>query len=181
MNSNVWAMRAVKTPVGPLWIVTRDDGVFSAEFEPRWDRVVERVARAEGPDVEAGARRGRNASLSEAAEAVRAYFRGDLSALHAVPLALEGPSYAQRVWRTVRSIAAGRTSTYAQVAKRLGKPGAFRATGHANGSNPCALFVPCHRVVSSTGRLTGYGGGLAVKAWLLEHEGVPNDGARLVV
>ncbi|MEQ9501120.1 MAG: methylated-DNA--[protein]-cysteine S-methyltransferase [Deltaproteobacteria bacterium] len=181
MSANPWAMKTVTTPVGPLWIVTFDHNVWSAEFQPRWDRVVERLARAEGPEVEPGARSGRGSGLTDAGQAIRAYFRGDLGALSAVPLSLEGPDYAQKVWRTVRKIAPGSTSTYAQVAKRAGKPEAFRATGHANGMNPCALLVPCHRVVSSTHRLTGYGGGLAAKAWLLEHEGVPNDGARLLV
>lgn len=175
-----WAMRVVQTKIGALWLVTRDDALWNAELEPRWPDVCARLAAAGGPPVEPGGRRGRGDGLSAAIESVRAYFSGDLGALGAIPLALDGSAYSMRVWRTVRRIQPGRTSSYAELAKRAGKPDAFRATGRANGSNPCALFVPCHRVVASDGRLTGYGGGLEAKAWLLAHEGVPNDGARLV-
>ncbi len=180
MKESSWAMQSVATRVGGLWIVTRDDAVWGAEFEARWTRQRDRLIAAGGPEVDVGARRGKSSVLSEAARAVRGYFSGELRALDPIPLALEGSEYSLRVWRTVRRIRPGRTSTYSELAKRAHKPGAFRATGRANGSNPCCLFVPCHRVVASDGRLTGYGGGLAAKAWLLTHEGVPNDGARLV-
>jgi methylated-DNA-[protein]-cysteine S-methyltransferase len=85
-------------------------------------------------------------------------------------LAPEGPDFHQRVWKLLTKIPFGVTTTYGALARRLGNPKAFRAVGHANGSNPIALIVPCHRVVGSDGKLTGFGGGLPMKRALLEHE-----------
>ena len=87
-------------------------------------------------------------------------------------LAPEGTSFQQRVWRTLRSLPYGRTTTYGRVARRIRRPSAARAVGLANGRNPIPIIVPCHRVIGADGSLTGYGGGLDRKAWLLQHEGV---------
>ena len=100
------------------------------------------------------------------------YFGGDLGALDGVPVELNGTSFQKSVWQALRRIPAGTTISYSQLAKRIGDPAAVRAVGAANGANPVAVIVPCHRVIGADGTLTGYGGGLDRKQWLLVHEGV---------
>lgn len=102
--------------------------------------------------------------------AVEAYFEGELGALDAIACAWRGTPFQDQVWATLRTIPSGQTLTYAELAAKLGRPAAVRATGAANGANPICLVVPCHRVIGSSGALTGYGGGLDRKRWLLEHE-----------
>jgi methylated-DNA-[protein]-cysteine S-methyltransferase len=101
---------------------------------------------------------------------VEAYFDGDLEALDQVPVEIAGTPFQQMVWWALRTIPAGTTVTYGQLAARIGKPGSSRAVGMANGSNPVPIVVPCHRVIGANGTLTGYGGGLDRKRWLLAHE-----------
>lgn len=98
-----------------------------------------------------------------------AYFAGDLVEFD-VPLCLEGSDFQRQVWETLTRIPYGRTWSYGQLAAEIGRPRASRAVGLANGRNPVAIIVPCHRVIGSNGTLTGYGGGLDRKAWLLAHE-----------
>jgi len=104
------------------------------------------------------------------ASRLRAYFDGDVTALDSVPVSTGGTPFQERVWRALRSVPAGATATYGQIASTVGKPGAARAVGLANAMNPVALVVPCHRIIGADGTLTGYGGGLDRKRWLLEHE-----------
>jgi methylated-DNA-[protein]-cysteine S-methyltransferase len=104
-----------------------------------------------------------------AIKSLQAYFSGDLNALNRLPAAVPGTPFQQTVWAHLRSIPAGETRTYGQVAQAIRKPTASRAVGAANGSNPLPLVVPCHRVVGIDG-LVGYGGGLENKRWLLAHE-----------
>ena len=99
------------------------------------------------------------------------YFRGDLGALDRQPVELHGTPFQLAVWGALCEIPAGRTWSYGELAAHIGAPNACRAVGAANGSNPVALFVPCHRVIASDGTLHGYGGGLDRKQWLLAHEG----------
>jgi methylated-DNA-[protein]-cysteine S-methyltransferase len=108
------------------------------------------------------------------------YFAGDFSALESVPLHTNGTAFQQAVWKALLAIPVGTTTSYGAIAKALGVPGSARAVGWANGSNPIAIVVPCHRVIGADGTLTGYGGGLPRKAWLLRHEGVhvPELGAQ---
>ncbi len=106
------------------------------------------------------------------AGALRAYMRGALGAIDEIPVATGGTEFQRLVWRELRRIPAGTTLTYRRLAERLGRPGAQRAVGCANGANPVGVVVPCHRVVGSNATLVGYGGGLPRKRWLLEHEGV---------
>jgi len=87
-----------------------------------------------------------------------------------VPLSLAGTEFQRRVWTELRDIPLGRTISYGELARRVGTPGASRAVGLANGRNPISIVIPCHRVIGADGRLTGYGGGLERKAWLLRHE-----------
>ena len=110
---------------------------------------------------------------SRAAEALDAYFAGDFTALDTLPVNLGGTPFQQSVWMALREIPAGTRLTYAQLASRLGRPAAMRAVGHANGANPISIVIPCHRLVGADGTLTGYGGGLDRKRWLLAHEGAP--------
>lgn len=100
------------------------------------------------------------------------YFAGDCAAIDAVRVELNGTEFQKRVWQALRRIPGGSTISYAELARRIGEPAAVRAVGAANGANPIALVVPCHRVIGSDGTLTGYGGGLERKRWLLVHEGV---------
>jgi methylated-DNA-[protein]-cysteine S-methyltransferase len=102
---------------------------------------------------------------------LRAYFAGDLDALDRIPCDGQGTEFQRAVWAQLRRIRRGSTLTYGELAARLGKPGASRAVGLANGQNPIAIVVPCHRVIGAGGKLTGYGGGLDKKRWLLRHEG----------
>ena len=99
-----------------------------------------------------------------------AYFAGDIHAIDDIPTATAGTAFQREVWRALRAIPAAETISYGQLAQRIGRPRAVRAVGLANGSNPVGVVVPCHRVIGANGSLTGYGGGLHRKEWLLAHE-----------
>jgi methylated-DNA-[protein]-cysteine S-methyltransferase len=108
-----------------------------------------------------------------------AYFAGDIHAIDDIPTATAGTAFQREVWRALRDIPAAQTISYGQLAERIGRPRAVRAVGLANGSNPIGVVVPCHRVIGANGSLTGYGGGLHRKEWLLAHERLhmQHDGA----
>lgn len=105
-----------------------------------------------------------------AATRLRRYFAGELAALDEQPLHIVGTEFQRRCWTALRAIEAGRTVSYSQLAAAIGKPNAVRAVAAANGANILPLFVPCHRVIAADGTLWGYGGGLPMKQWLLQHE-----------
>lgn len=107
-----------------------------------------------------------------AADALVRYFDGDLDAIDKIPVEMNGTAFQKRVWDALRQVPAGKTATYAEIAVLIGSPAAVRAVGAANGANPVAVIVPCHRIIGSNGTLTGYGGGLKRKEWLLKHEGL---------
>jgi methylated-DNA-[protein]-cysteine S-methyltransferase len=107
---------------------------------------------------------------SDHAKALNRYFDGDITAVDTLNVAFEGTPFQKKVWNALRKISAGTTTSYGTLAKKIGKPAAVRAVGLANGQNPISLIVPCHRVIGSNGSLTGYGGGLPRKRWLLDHE-----------
>ena len=109
---------------------------------------------------------------SPARRALEAYLAGDLGAIDALAVETAGTLFQRAVWAKLRLIPAGETLTYAALAARIGRPKAVRAVGAANGANPIGVVVPCHRVIGADGALTGYGGGLERKRWLLAHEGV---------
>ncbi len=102
---------------------------------------------------------------------LEAYFRGDLTAIDGITVGADGTTFQKSVWQSLRAIPAGTTTTYGAIAVSVGTPLAVRAVGAANGANPIPIVVPCHRVIGANGSLTGYGGGLARKEWLLRHEG----------
>jgi methylated-DNA-[protein]-cysteine S-methyltransferase len=110
-----------------------------------------------------------DAALNQLRAQLEAYFAGELRAFE-LPLAPEGTPFQQRVWRALCDIPYGETISYGELARRIGQPGAARAVGLANGQNPIAIVVPCHRVIGANGSLTGYGGGLERKRWLLALE-----------
>jgi methylated-DNA-[protein]-cysteine S-methyltransferase len=120
------------------------------------------------------------APLSAAVRQLSEYFSGTRREFD-LPLRLQGTPFQQRVWRELTEIPFGETLSYGQLAKRIGKPSASRAVGLANGSNPISLIVPCHRVIGADGTLTGYGGGLERKRWLLAHEGLGYIRGRVTV
>lgn len=103
--------------------------------------------------------------------ALHTYFKGDIEAIDRLPVETAGTPFQTSIWRALRKIRRGTTISYAELARRVGRPRAVRAAGLANGRNPISIVVPCHRVIGSNGSLTGYGGGLPRKKWLLEHEG----------
>jgi methylated-DNA-[protein]-cysteine S-methyltransferase len=110
------------------------------------------------------------AALADCLVQLDEYFRGERRAF-SVKLDLGGTAFQNKVWRALRAVRFGKTASYKDIAKAVGNPAATRAVGGANHSNPVSIIVPCHRVVGSDGRLTGYGGGLWRKDWLLRHEG----------
>ena len=103
--------------------------------------------------------------------ALAAYFEGELSSIEALPVATGGTDFQRSVWAALRAIPAGETRSYSALATSVGRPAAVRAVGLANGANPIGIVVPCHRVIGKDASLTGYGGGLERKRWLLAHEG----------
>ena len=113
----------------------------------------------------------RRATEHPARAAIAGYFAGDVHALEGLAVSPGGTETQQRVWRELRLIPAGRTLSYGRLADRLGMPNGARAVGTINGLNPIPIVVPCHRVIGADGSLTGFGGGLDRKRWLLEHEG----------
>ena len=146
------------SPIGPLLIAGDGEmvhGLYMQDgrkpFRPRatWQRDDEAFADA-------------RAQLDE-------YFAGERREFD-VPIALNGSDYQLRVWRALREIPYGETTSYGALAKKIGDPTGARAVGWANGSNRIAIIVPCHRVIGASGKLTGYGGGIDRKMWLLEHE-----------
>ncbi len=159
------------TPLGPLLILSDHQqqlrGVDWLDHEARLRQLLARQYRQGGVTVTAVAD---SAPPSAACVALAAYFEGALTAIDALPLALGGTDFQRGVWTALRNIAPGQTLSYRELATRLGRPTAMRATGLANGANPISVVLPCHRVIGSDGSLTGYGGGLARKRWLLAHE-----------
>jgi methylated-DNA-[protein]-cysteine S-methyltransferase len=102
---------------------------------------------------------------------MEAYFNGALGAIDSLPVKTGGTEFQRALWATLRTIRTGSTTTYGSLAIQLGQPKATRAIGTANGANPIGIIVPCHRVIGANAALTGYGGGIERKRWLLRHEG----------
>jgi len=157
----------LQTPVGTALLVTDEAGNLRAfNWTDYEDRMRAWIARHYG-----------KATLSEGRSppavrsAFEAYFAGEARALEAVPWIAAGTAFQKKVWETLCTIPAGETLSYRGLAERIGRPSAVRAVGLANGANPVAIVVPCHRVIGTNGSLTGYGGGLPRKQWLLGLEG----------
>ncbi len=160
------------SPIGPLVLAVGDGKLIALEFGDDEDAARARLARTHaGWTVAEGQMRSGSDRGGPIVERVKDYFAGDLHAFDDIPVAPVGTPFQLRVWKALRAIPVGRTISYLQLATRVGNPAAMRAVGAANGRNPVALVIPCHRVIASDGKLHGYGGGLPRKAWLLRHEG----------
>ncbi|MDB5412739.1 MAG: ada [Rubritepida sp.] len=152
--------KTIDSPVGQLKLVASDHGLAAILWEnddPRRVRL--------SPLTEDTA----NPLLAEAERQLRAYFAGELEAF-TVPLDFQGTEFQKSVWTALLTIPFGETRSYGEIARQIGKPSAFRAVGAANGRNPISIIAPCHRVIGSTGGLTGFAGGLAAKQHLLGME-----------
>jgi methylated-DNA-[protein]-cysteine S-methyltransferase len=156
----------IASPVGPLTIAERAGRLCLLHFGPLDDHVLTMFER--WYPREPRERR----PIPAIATALARYFAGEIHAINDVAVELNGTPFQKSVWNALRRIPAGSTVSYATLAKRIGQRTAVRAVGAANGANPVAIVVPCHRVIGSDGSLTGYGGGLERKQWLLAHEGV---------
>ena len=139
-------------PIGLLEIRASDSGITHIAF-------------VDAPTAPAH----RHAMIDRCLAQLEAYFRGQRQTFD-IPLAPQGTDFQQRVWRQLREIPYGQTCSYATISNGIGSPNSHRAVGAANGRNPLAIIVPCHRVIGSNGQLTGYAGGLERKQWLLHHE-----------
>jgi methylated-DNA-[protein]-cysteine S-methyltransferase len=159
----------MSSPTGDLMIVTDQEGHLRAlEWTDLEDRMTRLLARQY---------KGQHVTLTKGQapiairQALEHYFDGDLHALDNLSTTSGGTAFQRSVWRALRDIPVGQTRSYLDIAKAIGNPKGVRAIGLANGANPIGIVVPCHRVIGSNGALTGYGGGMARKHWLLRHEG----------
>jgi methylated-DNA-[protein]-cysteine S-methyltransferase len=160
MSANCLFWDEIDTPIGRLLLVS--DGVRLSEVHFQSGS----GARAIAPGL------GRNAKAFENAKTQLAeYFRGARRVFD-MPIVPMGTAFQRDVWRALRDIPFGETRSYSGLAQSLGKPSAVRAVAQANGANPLPIIIPCHRVIGADGSLTGFGGGLGIKRWLLEHESV---------
>ena len=161
-------LERISSPVGEVIVGTDEEGALRvvdfADYETRMMKLLDRQYGTGKVVLEKAGKR------SEAARALTHYFKGDLKAIAAVKTANGGTEFQRKVWKALRAIPVGRTTSYGALAKKLGMPQAARAVGLANGANPIAIVVPCHRVIGADGNLTGYGGGMRRKQWLLAHE-----------
>ena len=142
----------LKTPIGYLEVTATEKGIHSLyflDFRVRVNRVPH--------------------EMKESVLQLKEYFNGYRQGF-TLPLDIEGTPFQVKVWNELLKIPYGSTITYMELANRIGEPKALRAVGHANGSNPVSVIIPCHRVIGHDGRLVGYAGGLKRKKWLLEHE-----------
>jgi methylated-DNA-[protein]-cysteine S-methyltransferase len=160
----------ISTPIGDMLVLASAEGLCALEFvgpRKRLTRLEHRLSHWFPPhrivDDETG-------TTTRTRQWLTAYFEGTTADVGGLPISMHGAPFEQKVWRALLQIPPGETTSYGAIARALGSAGASRAVGAANGANPIAIIVPCHRVVGSSGSLVGYGGGLDRKTWLLEHE-----------
>ena len=154
------------TPIGAILLVTDDSHLRMAEFEDESHRMDGWIRLRLGSPAFVDA-----ADPLGATSTLAAYFGGQFDAIDGLEVHAGGTLFQERVWAGLRQIPAGRTMSYGTFAADLGVPAAQRAVGAANGRNPISIVVPCHRLIGADGSLTGYGGGIERKRWLLAHEG----------
>lgn len=161
-------LERVPTPIGQMLVLTDDARRLRAvdwqDFESRMHMLLGRQYGKGAIEVRDAA------SASPARQALQAYFDGDVTAIDTLEVATGGTDFQRQVWQALRSIAGGAPISYGGLAERIARPTAVRAVGLANGANPIGIVVPCHRVIGANAALTGYGGGLHRKRWLLDHE-----------
>ena len=154
------------SPVGPLRLVWCDDDAIRALHMGGSEEQLRKTLQVHYGPIELIAADAPSAFCRP----LEAYFSGELTAINSLPVQTAGTPFQRQVWAALREIPAGTTTSYGQLAARIGRPSASRAVGLANGSNPVGIVVPCHRVIGANGTLTGYAGGLDRKRWLLQHE-----------
>jgi methylated-DNA-[protein]-cysteine S-methyltransferase len=168
MRPETFLLDRLQTPIGPALLVTDADDVLRAfDWEDHCSRLNDLLRLQYGA---VALRETRAPELIRAA--LKSYFKGDLAALNTIKWRVAGTPFQRKVWTALPKIPPGTTMTYGALAARLGSPNAMRAVGHANGSNPLSVVVPCHRLIGANGSLVKYGSGLERKRWLLAHEGV---------
>jgi methylated-DNA-[protein]-cysteine S-methyltransferase len=166
--SATFGLDRLDTPIGVALLVIDAEGVLRAlDWEDYAPRMKELLRLHYGAVILDEAR-----APKAIRTALTSYFKGDLASLTAIPWRVAGTPFQQKVWSALPKIPAGTTMSYGALAARLQMPNAMRAVGHANGSNPISVVVPCHRLIGADGSLVKYGGGLERKRWLLRHEGV---------
>jgi methylated-DNA-[protein]-cysteine S-methyltransferase len=167
-SDQTFSLDTLPTPIGTALLVSDDDGVLRAlDWEDYEPRMADLLRRQYGQVVLKRMR-----APAALANALTAYFKGDLERLADITWRAAGTPFQQKVWSALTGIPAGRTMSYGALAAQLQTPNAMRAVGHANGANPISVVLPCHRLIGSDGKLVKYGGGLERKRWLLRHEGV---------
>lgn len=155
------------TPIGTMLLMTDDDAQARAlDWEDHAARMHQLLRQQYG-----AVRLEQKDGVSPVRRAIEAYFAGSLAAISDLPVKTAGTTFQREVWTALRGIPTGETTTYGCLAVQLGRPKAMRAVGMANGANPISIIVPCHRVIGANASLTGYGGGIERKRWLLRHEG----------
>ncbi len=161
-------LERVPSPLGDMLIATDEQGLLRAldwhDHEPRMHELMRRQYPKGRPKLRDTSQR------SIATQAMQAYFDGDIALIHKLKVATGGTDFQRQIWTVLRGIPDGETISYGELARRIGNPAAVRAVGLANGANPISIVLPCHRVIGSNRSLTGYGGGLQRKQWLLQHE-----------
>jgi methylated-DNA-[protein]-cysteine S-methyltransferase len=160
-----WLLENVESPIGNVLLLHDGEALAALDFDDHEDRMRKLAARYLD-DVQMV----RTQKVSGFGRALRAYFVGEIGAIDDLKCHALGTAFQAQCWAALRKIPAGETRSYAQQAAMIGNPKAMRAVGLANGANPIGIVVPCHRVVGANGTLTGYGGGLPRKDWLLKHE-----------
>jgi methylated-DNA-[protein]-cysteine S-methyltransferase len=153
------------TPIGEMVIVVDGDGHLRATDWTEHEHRMWRLLGRQNGDLTS--RAGRAPDISKV---IARYFDGDLAAIDEIPVRFGGTPFQRDVWNALRRIPTGSTVSYGKLAMTIGRPAAVRAVGAANGANPIGVVVPCHRVIGADGSLTGYGGGIERKVWLLRHE-----------
>jgi methylated-DNA-[protein]-cysteine S-methyltransferase len=167
MHSEEFFTGLIPSPIGMLAFLSNTTALQALEFSEDLAHLVAACRRRYG-HVSVGD----NGDPLRVRERLEAYFAGELDALADLAVDPDGTPFQLTVWKRLLDIRPGTTTTYGAIATALGSPSSMRAVGAANGANPIALVIPCHRVIGGNGTLTGYGAGLPRKAWLLRHEGV---------
>jgi methylated-DNA-[protein]-cysteine S-methyltransferase len=168
LTEQIFTLERIDTPTGTMLVVSDTKLRLRAlDWEDHEGRMLKLLQRYSGP---VGVRLENAARPTEFTHALEMYFEGDIAALTDLPIATGGTEFQRVVWDALRSIPAGKTLSYGALAAKIGRPSATRAVGLANGANPIAIVVPCHRVIGADSSLTGYGGGIERKRWLLHHE-----------
>ncbi|MCP5509565.1 MAG: methylated-DNA--[protein]-cysteine S-methyltransferase [Chlamydiales bacterium] len=157
----------IETPLGPMIAIGNKQALYLLEFSARCNikHEIEKLQTVSQASIISG----KTDSIDSIRKELQQYFKGELSYFH-TPLKMTGTSFQIQVWLRLKKIPFGTTCSYSDIAQEIQKPTSIRAVGGANAANQLAIVIPCHRVISSRGELTGYAGGLSKKQWLIDHE-----------